>query len=54
MNQEERERKIFRLVTGTTMVCLLVYGLSLIAYQNYYNAKKRAGVPQTIALLHHR
>ena len=50
MNQEERERRIFRLIAGTMMVGLLTYGLSLIAYQNY-NQKKRADVPQTIALL---
>ena len=50
MNKEERERRIFRLIAGTMMVGLLTFGLSLIAYQNY-NAKKRAGLPQTIALL---
>jgi hypothetical protein len=50
MNQEERERRIFRIIAGTAMVGLLTYGLSLIAYQNY-NQKKRADVPQTIALL---
>ncbi len=50
MNQEERERRIFRLIAGTMMVGLLTYGLSLIAYQNY-NQKKRVDVPQTIALL---
>jgi len=47
---EERERKIFRMVAGTMMVGLLTYGLSLIAYQNY-KQKKRADVPQTIVLL---
>ncbi len=51
MNQEERERRIFRLVAGTVMIGLLTYGLSLIAYQNY-NQKKRAALPLTITLLH--
>ena len=50
MNQEERERKIFISIAGALLVCLLTFGLSLIVYQNY-NAKKRAGLPQTIALL---
>ena len=50
MNQEERERRIFRIIAGTAMVGLLTYGLSLIAYQNY-NQKKRADMPQTITLL---
>jgi hypothetical protein len=50
MNQEERERRIFRFIAGTLMVGLLTYGLSLIAYQNY-TAKKRAALPQTITLL---
>ena len=50
LNKEERERKIFRLIAGTTMVGLLSYGLILIAIQNF-NAKKRADLPQTIALL---
>jgi hypothetical protein len=51
MNQEARERRIFRLVAGTVMIGLLTYGLSLIAYQNY-NQKKRAALPLTITLLH--
>ena len=50
MTQEERERRIFRIVVGTIMVCCLTYGLCLIAYQNY-NQKKRADLPQTITLL---
>ena len=50
MNQEERERRIFRMIVGTIMVGCLTYGLSLIAYQTY-NQKKRADVPQTITLL---
>ena len=50
MTQEERERRIFRIIAGTTMIGLLTYGLSLIAYQSY-NQKKRADVPQTITLL---
>jgi hypothetical protein len=50
MNQEERERKIFRSIAGTLLVGLLTFGLSLIVYQNY-NQKKRADLPQTIALL---
>ncbi len=50
MNKEERERKIFVSIAGTLLVCLLTFGLSLIAYQNF-NAKKRAGLPQTITLL---
>jgi hypothetical protein len=50
VDKEQRERRIFRIIAGTMMVGLLTYGLSLIAYQNY-NQKKRADVPQTIALL---
>ena len=50
MNVEERERKIFRFVTGTVLVGLLSYGLILIAYQNF-NAKKRADLSPAIALL---
>ena len=50
MTQEERERRIFRIIAGTAMVGLLTFGLSLIAYQSY-NQKKRADVPQTITLL---
>ena len=50
MTQEERERRIFRMIVGTIMVGCLTYGLSLIAYQTY-NQKKRADVPQTITLL---
>ena len=50
MDQEQRERRIFRIIAGTAMVGLLTYGLSLIAYQNY-NQKKRADLPQTITLL---
>ena len=53
MNQEERERRIFRIAAGTLMVCLLTYGCSLIAYQSY-NQKKRADLPQTITLQQHR
>ena len=50
MDKEQRERKIFVSVAGTLLVCLLTYGASLIVYQNL-NAKKRAGLPQTITLL---
>jgi hypothetical protein len=50
MNQEERERRIFRLIAGTMLAVLLTYGFGLIAYQSF-NAKKRAGLPQTITLL---
>ena len=50
LNKEERERKIFRFICGTVMIGLLSYGIILIAYQNY-NQKKRADLPQTIALL---
>ena len=50
MNKEERERRIFRLIAGTMMVGLLTFGLSLIVYQNY-NQKKRADLPQQVALL---
>ena len=53
MNQEERERRVFRIAAGTLMVCLLTYGCSLIAYQSY-NQKKRADLPQTITLQQHR
>ena len=39
MDQEQRERRIFRMIVGTIMVGCLTYGLVLIAYQNY-NQKK--------------
>ena len=51
MDKEARERRIFRLIAGTMMVGLLTFGLSLIAYQNYNNQKKRADLPQQVALL---
>ena len=50
MNQEERERRIFRFAASTLMVGLLSYGLILMAIQNY-NQKKRTDLPQTITLL---
>jgi hypothetical protein len=50
MDKDARERRIFRLIAGTMMVGLLCFGLSLIAYQNY-NQKKRADLPQQVALL---
>jgi hypothetical protein len=50
MNQEERERRIFRFAASTLMVGLLSYGLILIAIQSY-NQKKRTDLPQTITLL---
>jgi hypothetical protein len=49
MDKDERERRIFRLIAGTMMIGLLSFGLSLIAYQSY-NSKKRADLPQQVAL----
>ena len=51
MDKDARERRIFHLIAGTMMVGLLCFGLSLIAYQNYNNQKKRADLPQQMASL---